>query len=87
VRDREAAPVRLPARRAEGLAQLFGVEEVCAELRYDWRQGELDPPTTLALFMQQIMAGNVGMPFVCWVVPPLSTPRVEPSPTDLLPKI
>ncbi len=34
------------------------VEEVCAELHYDWRQRELDPATTVALFVQQIIHGN-----------------------------
>lgn len=36
------------------------VEEVCAELHYDgWRDGPLDPATTVALFAQQVLAGNV----------------------------
>ena len=36
------------------------VEEVCAELHYDWRDGgPLDPPATVALFVQQVLAGNV----------------------------
>lgn len=36
------------------------VREVCAELRYDWRDaGPLDPATTVALFLQQVLAGNV----------------------------
>jgi Transposase DDE domain len=35
------------------------VEEVCRELGYvGWRQRELDPATTLALFVQQVVHGN-----------------------------
>jgi hypothetical protein len=44
------------------------VEEVCAEVGYRWRQGELDPPTTIALFVQQIVHGNAP----CSEVPHLS---------------
>lgn len=35
------------------------VEQVCAELGHAWRDRELDPATTLALFMQQVLHGNV----------------------------
>jgi hypothetical protein len=36
------------------------VEQACAELHYDgWRAGPLDPATTIALFVQQVLAGNV----------------------------
>jgi hypothetical protein len=35
------------------------VEEVCAELHYNWRDGPLDPVMTVALFAQQVLAGNV----------------------------
>jgi hypothetical protein len=34
------------------------VERVCREHNYRWRQRELDPATTLALFAQQIVHGN-----------------------------
>jgi hypothetical protein len=35
------------------------VEEVCREVGYDhWRERELDPATTLALFVQQVVHGN-----------------------------
>ena len=35
------------------------VERVCAELGYvGWRQRELDPATTVALFVQQVLHGN-----------------------------
>jgi DDE family transposase len=35
------------------------VERVCRERNYSWRDGELDPATTVALFMQQILRGNI----------------------------
>jgi len=34
------------------------VEEVCRELGHKWRDRELDPTTTLALFIQQVVHGN-----------------------------
>jgi hypothetical protein len=35
------------------------VEEVCREVGYDrWRERELDPATTIALFVQQVIHGN-----------------------------
>jgi hypothetical protein len=35
------------------------IESVCREHNYSWRDGELDPATTMALFMQQIVRGNI----------------------------
>jgi hypothetical protein len=35
------------------------VEEVCVELGHAWRDRELDPATTVALFVQQVLHGNV----------------------------
>ena len=35
------------------------IENVCRECHYTWRDGELDPATTVALFMQQILRGNI----------------------------
>jgi hypothetical protein len=35
------------------------VHEICHELSYPWRQRELDPATTVGLFIQQIAHGNV----------------------------
>jgi hypothetical protein len=35
------------------------VESVCREHHYQWRNRELDPATTIALFMQQVIHGNV----------------------------
>ena len=34
------------------------VERVCRELGHDWRERELDPATTVALFVQQVLHGN-----------------------------
>ena len=39
--------------------QPAAVEQVCAELHYEWRDSPLDPATTVALFVQQVLAGNV----------------------------
>jgi hypothetical protein len=35
------------------------IESVCRERHYAWRDGELDPAATVALFMQQILRGNI----------------------------
>jgi hypothetical protein len=35
------------------------IEKVCAEFGHSWRDRELDPATTLALFVQQVVHGNV----------------------------
>jgi hypothetical protein len=35
------------------------IERVCREHDYHWRERELDPATTVALFLQQILHGNV----------------------------
>jgi hypothetical protein len=34
------------------------IEQICREHDYAWRQRELDPATTVALFLQQILHGN-----------------------------
>jgi hypothetical protein len=34
------------------------VERLCRELGHEWRQRELDPATTIALFIQQVAHGN-----------------------------
>lgn len=34
------------------------VEAVCDELGYAWRDRTLDPATTVALFVQQVLHGN-----------------------------
>jgi hypothetical protein len=36
------------------------IESVCAEFGHAWRERELDPATTVALFVQQILHGNVA---------------------------
>jgi hypothetical protein len=35
------------------------VEAVCVELGHEWRDRELDPTTTVALFVQQVLHGNL----------------------------
>src|SRR5436305_11545118 len=36
------------------------IEQVCAEFGHAWRDRELDPATTVALFVQQVLHGNVA---------------------------
>src|SRR5438093_164997 len=36
------------------------IEKVCAEFGHAWRDRELDPATTVALFVQQVLHGNVA---------------------------
>src|SRR5438132_5013933 len=36
------------------------IEKVCAEFGHAWRERELDPATTVALFVQQVLHGNVA---------------------------
>jgi hypothetical protein len=36
------------------------IERVCAEFGHAWRDRELDPATTIALFVQQVLHGNVA---------------------------
>ena len=35
------------------------IERLCRQHHYSWRNRELDPATTIALFMQQILHGNI----------------------------
>jgi len=35
------------------------IERVCREHEYTWRDRELDPATTIALFVQQVLHGNI----------------------------
>ena len=35
------------------------IERVCREYNYTWRDRELDPATTIALFVQQVLHGNI----------------------------
>lgn len=41
-----------------GLLDRQTIERVCDEAGYRWRERDLDPTTTIALFMQQVLAGN-----------------------------
>ena len=36
------------------------IERLCAELGYSWRAGPLNPVNTVALFVQQVIAGNIA---------------------------
>ena len=36
------------------------VERVCREHGHEWRDRQLDPATTVALFLQQVAHGNVS---------------------------
>src|SRR2546428_12715995 len=36
------------------------IEKVCAQFGHAWRDRELDPATTIALFVQQVLHGNVA---------------------------
>jgi hypothetical protein len=51
------------------------VQGICTELGHGWRDRELDPATTLALFVQQILHGNVS----CSEVRHLAAKRFTPS--------
>jgi len=41
------------------------IHGVCEELGHAWRERELDPATTLALFLQQVLHGNCPCSEVC----------------------
>src|SRR5947208_3485028 len=41
-----------------GVVDASLVEEICREQGHTWRRRELDPATTVALFVQQVLAGN-----------------------------
>ena len=54
--------VEAVARIKRGPAEALGrgrVEAVCRELGHAWRERELDPATTVGLFVQQVAHGNV----------------------------
>jgi len=44
-----------------GLLERTAVEQVCRELAYDWRDRQLDPYTTLHLFVLQVLNQNTAM--------------------------
>jgi hypothetical protein len=41
-----------------GVVDATLVEQICREQGHTWRRRELDPATTIALFVQQVLAGN-----------------------------
>jgi hypothetical protein len=43
-----------------GILGLEMVERACRENHYTWRERELDPATTIALFLQQVVHGNTS---------------------------
>jgi DDE family transposase len=54
-----AASIARIKRDALGALGRGVVERVCAEFGHAWRDRELDPATTVALFVQQVLHGNV----------------------------
>src|SRR5947199_5649890 len=54
-----AASIARIKRDALGALGREVVEGLCEELNYAWRDRELDPATTAALFVQQVLHGNV----------------------------
>ncbi len=42
-----------------GIVDRVMIERACREHNYDWRDRELTPATTIALFLQQVVRGNV----------------------------
>src|SRR2546430_7864787 len=55
-----AASITRIKREALGALDRSVVEAVCAEFGHAWRDRELDPATTIALFVQQVLHGNVA---------------------------
>lgn len=55
-----AASIARIKRDALGAVGRGAVEQVCDELGHAWRERELDPATTVALFVQQVLHGNVA---------------------------
>jgi hypothetical protein len=51
------------------------VERVCGELGHSWRDRDLDPATTVALFVQQILHGNVPCSEVRHLAARLNSPK------------
>ena len=54
-----ASPLQRIKDNPLGLLDRELIERVCGECNYCWRDRELDPATTIALFMQQIVRGNI----------------------------
>ena len=53
-----AAALRRIKRDPLGVIRRNVIEKVCAELGHTWRERELDPTITVAMFVQQIIHGN-----------------------------
>ena len=56
--DSIAATVGRIKRDPAGVLDRARIHSVCEELGHVWRERELDPATTLALFLQQVLHGN-----------------------------
>ena len=56
--DSIAATVGRIKRDPSGVLDRERVHRVCEEIGHAWRERELDPATTLALFLQQVLHGN-----------------------------
>jgi hypothetical protein len=50
-----------------GMIRRERVEAICHEVGHRWRERELDPATTVALFMQQVLHGNAPCSEVCHI--------------------
>ena len=56
--DSIAATVDRIKRDPSNVLDRTRVHGICRELGHDWRERELDPATTVALFLQQVLHGN-----------------------------
>ena len=56
-----ASIANLVSRIKQDVGQAISVQRIidaCRELKLEWRERELDPPTTFALLLQQVLHGN-----------------------------
>jgi hypothetical protein len=58
-----------------GILDRAMVERACRENHYSWRERELDPATTIALFLQQVVHGNTSCSEVRHVAGQSFTPQ------------
>ena len=56
--DSIAATVGRIKRDPSSVLDRTRIHRICEELGHVWRERELDPATTLALFLQQVLHGN-----------------------------